>query len=124
MKPTVRNPWERVRVPTIVEGESMTSQVEKDIADVNNIVRHFARTGAFPAGAVRQIEPQYADVSEISHLDRAQLLQRQKELNEKFELERQRIDEINRLAETEKHVEIPLTPGASDQLPAQDSESQ
>lgn len=124
MKPTVRNPWERVRVPTKVEGESMTSQVEKDIADVNNIIRHFARTGTLPAGAVRNTEPQYADVSEISHLDRAQLLERQSELSEKFEQERQRIDEINRLAETEKHVEIPSPPGAIDQPTAQASEPQ
>lgn len=101
----------------------MTSQVERDIADVNNIIAHFARTGSLPQYAVRNTEPQYADVSEISNMDRAELLRKQNELNEKITLENERLNALQIAAETSKHVELGSTPAVPDQLLPQDSDS-
>lgn len=58
--PCVRHPFERVRTPTIIHGESMTHQSHADSCDINNIIRKFDRTGVLPPSTRPE---QYADVT-------------------------------------------------------------
>lgn len=56
----VRRPYERERVVTVFEGESMTSQDARDLTDINVIVEQYARTGVLPPA---KKPPVFADVT-------------------------------------------------------------
>lgn len=83
--PLRRSPYTTLRVQHHIEGESLAIQHEKDNADINKIVRNFARTGQFPIDAVSQGEAQYGDVSEISHLGPDQLAAKAEEIHERLQ---------------------------------------
>lgn len=42
---TVRHPFDRVRTPTIILGDSKTHQSHAEACDINHIIRRFDRTG-------------------------------------------------------------------------------
>lgn len=58
----IRKPFERIRVQTIVEGESMTVRSHLDECNINKLVERFHRTGVLPPATE---EPQYGDVSDL-----------------------------------------------------------
>lgn len=82
--PPRRSPYDRVRTVLETGSESFTQQADKDRTDINNIVNHFARTGEFPFSAVRKAEPQYGDVSDISHSSLDELIQKREEAIERL----------------------------------------
>lgn len=59
----IRNPYARVRVSEIVQGESLTEQSHAEGCDINNIVRRFHRTGSLPPS---RAEGFYADCTTLS----------------------------------------------------------
>lgn len=63
-KPKTRKWYERQRTYTKIDGESMTSQSDRDPSDVNYIVRRFQRTGELPPNP-RGLEPRYEDVTPL-----------------------------------------------------------
>ena len=58
----VRRWYDRLRLQTLFEGESMTVQSEKDLTDINNIVARFDRTGELPPGR----EGVFGDVTHLN----------------------------------------------------------
>lgn len=58
-----RHPMSRERLPTVIDGESMTHQAHADSCDVNNIVSQFARTGFLPPS---DKTPMFDDVSHLN----------------------------------------------------------
>lgn len=54
--------YDRERTFSMILGDSMTVQSEKDASDVNTIVRRFQRTGELPPNP-RGLEPRYEDVT-------------------------------------------------------------
>ena len=61
--PVVRSPWSRLRVQSVPIGESMTLQSEKDLTDINYIVKQFDRSGDLPPG---KGPGQYIDVTMLN----------------------------------------------------------
>lgn len=59
----VRHPMARVRVQTVIEGESMTHQAHAESCDINNIIRQFDRTGLLPPPTRKAA---YVDVSNLN----------------------------------------------------------
>ena len=59
----VRDPFSRLRVQAVPEGESMTLQSEASACDINEIIAKFDATGYLPAA---RMDPQYGDVSELN----------------------------------------------------------
>lgn len=78
---TFRGPFEDLRVPTVVEGESMTDATQGNDTDINNIIARFDRTGVMPT-ATR--EGQYADVSGLNR-DLTELIQNAQEAVEELQ---------------------------------------
>ena len=60
----VRKPFERERMITKFDGETRTDQSQKEMVDVNNIIRKFDRTGVLPS--VNEGVGQYGDVSGLN----------------------------------------------------------
>lgn len=88
----------------------MTVQHEKEAADVNNIVGHFARTGQFPASAVRQQgEAFYGDVSELSHKNPLELALLKGEIEERLREAEEEAKYSRELAELERQEEARTT---------------
>lgn len=58
-----RHPMSRLRVPTVIDGDSMTHQAHMDSCDINNIIRQFDRTGSLPPS---DKIPFYDDVSQLN----------------------------------------------------------
>lgn len=44
----LRSPYDRHRVPTVIEGPSRTEASHAEASDINYIVKRFARTGSLP----------------------------------------------------------------------------
>lgn len=88
---TVRHPFERVRTPTIILGESMTHQSHAESCDINNIIRRFDRTGVLPPGTR---PAQYADVTAL-----------QGDLTERINTSREILDTAGRALE-QKQEEV------------------
>lgn len=75
----VRSPWSRLRLQTVIEGESMTVQSEKDLTDINNIVARFDRTGELPPG---RGPGEYLDVTMLNG-DLLEVMERSQEIIDK-----------------------------------------
>lgn len=46
--PKIRKHWDRLEVKTEIEGTSKTDQSQKQVVDVNAIIRRYDRTGQLP----------------------------------------------------------------------------
>jgi len=109
-KRIIRNAYNTIRVPTIIEGESKTQAVFGNDTDVNRIMERFTRTGVMPP--VTQ-EPQYADVTDLQQ-DLQEILRKGDEAKLRYEelkleaekrkneYEQQRQNENAQQAETEQ----------------------
>ena len=104
-----RGPFEDLRVPTIVEGESMTDDSAGNDTDINNIIARFDRTGQLPTG---RGPGQFEDVSGLNQ-DLTELLSKQKEaLQELQDLETKIQENHQQTQEIQEQVQE-LPPEAS-----------
>lgn len=63
MSKTVRNAFDRVRVPTVIDGVSMTKQAFCDECDINNIMRQHQKHGL--VSHVNEYQGSYTDVTGV-----------------------------------------------------------
>jgi len=73
LKRHVRAPYERLRVSSVPVGESMTSQSDKDAADINSIIARFKRTGDLP---LAREGGQSSDVTDLQSFQTSELIVR------------------------------------------------
>ena len=103
-----RGPFEPLRVPLIVEGESMTDTSHGNDTDVNNIIARFDRTGQLPGNPGTG---QYVDVSALN-ADLTELLEKQRSaLKELEDLE----EELLKNHEHTQEIQNDINPQDSDQ---------
>lgn len=79
IKPIVRSPWSRLRIQTLTPDESMTLQSEKDLTDINYIVKQFDRSGELPGG---RGPGEYLDVTMLN-ADLLEVMERSQEIIDK-----------------------------------------
>lgn len=60
-----KSSYDRQRVVTVIEGESMTHQDHAESCNINVIVNQFSRTGVIPPDPRGRV-PQYGDVSHLN----------------------------------------------------------
>lgn len=68
---------DRVRVRTVLSQRSMTDKTQVGETDINEIIRKYRRSGVLPG--VPPGEEQFADVSDISHMDYGEAVERLRE---------------------------------------------
>lgn len=95
-----RRQMSRVRLFTVIEGESMTHQAHAESCDINNIIRQFDRTGVLPDP---KRQGQYADVSALND-SLTNLLNVQKEARFNYQAE------VSELIAKAKEAPPPSTP--------------
>lgn len=61
--PTILKQWQRVRVPTVIEGESLTRQAHQQECDINQIMAKWQKTGIIEH--VNEFEGQYGDFTDL-----------------------------------------------------------
>ena len=110
----MRNPFEDLRVPTEVEGESMTDASHGNDTDVNNIIARFDRTGLLPPN---HGHGQYADVSGLQD-DLTVVIKRGKEAMDEL----QEIQKRAKEAQNQNAKQDNASPSETTSEPPQESE--
>ncbi len=59
----VKQPYERYRSQTVINGPSKTKQSFAEGANINNIMKRFEKTGVLPVTSARPLEGQIPDVT-------------------------------------------------------------